>query len=181
VLSQRLAWQVPHEEMIGRWERQVGIASWQAELVGLEKYWMDSVVSRLEQERGWNKQHMVRRREAGCQLLPIELLLYNLMQRYVYMNSQGTARLTLSRHHNITNLGTTPRWRFIYIWHHTSQTHNPKFGVGILSGKLAAGTKFSIQDSSRFPFELSACYYVRANLKKVTYKQIKRDIITKTH
>jgi hypothetical protein len=29
--------------------------------------------------------------------------------------------------------------------------------------------------------QVSACYYVRANLTKVTYKQIKRDIITKTH
>jgi hypothetical protein len=29
--------------------------------------------------------------------------------------------------------------------------------------------------------EMSACYYVRANLTKVTYKQMKRDIITKTH
>jgi hypothetical protein len=28
---------------------------------------------------------------------------------------------------------------------------------------------------------LSACYYVRANLTKVIYKQMKRDIITKTH
>jgi hypothetical protein len=36
-------------------------------------------------------------------------------------------------------------------------------------------------DESHLGRQMSACYYVRANLTKVTYKQIKRDIITKTH
>jgi hypothetical protein len=39
----------------------------------------------------------------------------------------------------------------------------------------------AFQDHTMTSLMLSACYYGRANLTKVTYKQIKKDIITKTH